>query len=254
VFSFKIEGEKMPQVETPMPQLDLSPEERAEIKACLEENRPIPSEYRFKLFEEPKRMELVWKGKTAEICNAVLPFQTVEQVDEPRSSELADTQLSLFEDMTTNSIGRQQDGWSNKLIWGDNRLILSSLANGALRKQIEAHGGLKLVYIDPPFDVGADFTTKVEIGGKKDSNDTLEKNPSVIEEIAYRDTWGEGSNSYASMIYERLKLIHSLLAEDGSIYVHCDYRVSGIIRFCLDEIFGKDNLMNEIVWWRLLTK
>ncbi|HNU96599.1 MAG TPA: site-specific DNA-methyltransferase, partial [Candidatus Magasanikbacteria bacterium] len=139
--------------------------------------------------------------------------------------------------------GRQIKGWSNKLIWGDNKLILSSLKNGPLRKQIEAEGGLKLIYIDPPFDVGADFSMNIEIG-----EESFTKKPSVIEEIAYRDTWGKGADSFIAMIYERLKLMHGLLADDSSIYVHCDWRVNSYMRLVLDEIFGANNFKNEIIW------
>jgi len=131
---------------------------------------------------------------------------------------------------------------------GDNKLILSSLKNGPLRKEIEAQGGLKLIYIDPPFDVGADFSMDIKIGDGEDE-ESFTKKPSVIEEIAYRDTWGKGADSFIAMIYERLKLMHDLLAEDGSIYVHCDWRVSTFMRMSLDEIFGKDNFRNEIIWY-----
>ena len=156
----------------------------------------------------------------------MLPFQTIENVDEPRAED--NQQLDLFD-----TRGRQRKGWTNKLIWGDNKLILSSLKNGPLREEIEAQGGLKLIYIDPPFDVGADFSMDIEIGGE-----TLTKNPNILEEIAYRDTWGKGQDSFISMIYERLSLMRDLLAEDGSIYIHCDWRVNGYIRLVLNEVFG----------------
>jgi len=138
--------------------------------------------------------------------------------------------------------GRLPVGQIN-LSGGDNKLILSSLKNGPLRKQIEAEGGLKLIYIDPPFDVGADFSMNIEIG-----EETFTKKPSVIEEIAFRDTWGKGMDSFIAMIYERLKLMHGLLADDGSIYVHCDWRVAPYIRQTLDEIFGSQNFRRDIVW------
>ena len=141
------------------------------------------------------------------------------------------------------SEARQRKGWTNKLIWGDNKLILSSLKNGPLREEIEAQGGLKLIYIDPPFDVGADFSMDIEIGG-----DTFTKKPNILEEIAYRDTWGKGADSFIAMIYERLILMRDLLAEDGSIYVHCDWRVTSYMREVLDEVFGKQNIRNELVW------
>ena len=174
----------------------------------------------------------------------MLPFQTIEHVDEPRAEKPDETvlQSDLF---ATDARGRQLKGWTNKLIWGDNKLVLSSLKNGPLREEIEAQGGLKLIYIDPPFDVGADFSMDIEIGG-----DTFTKKPNILEEIAYRDTWGKGADSFISMIYERLILMRDLLAEDGSIYVHCDWRVNCYIRLVLDEVFGGKNLRNEIIWRR----
>jgi len=136
-------------------------------------------------------------------------------------------------------------GWTNKLIWGDNKLILSSLKSGALRRQIEDAGGLKLIYIDPPFDVGADFSMDIEIGGE-----TFHKEPNLLEQIAYRDTWGRGADSFIAMIYERLILMRDLMHREGSIYVHCDWRVNAWMRSVLDEVFGGDNLVNQICWRR----
>lgn len=224
--------------------LKLSEQEKQEIIRYLESDKPLPDKYRFLLFDGKREVELVWNGKTNEVCNIVLPFQTIEQVDEPRAEKPSDTVIhpSLFD---TDFRGRQLKGWTNKLIWGDNKLILSSLKNGPLREEIEKQGGLKLIYIDPPFDVGADFSMDIEIGG-----DTFTKKPSILEEIAYRDTWGKGADSFISMIYERLVLMRDLLAEDGSIYVHCDWRVNSYIRLVMDEVFGKDNSVNELIWKR----
>lgn len=217
--------------------LNLTDNEKRDIIKYLEAGKPLPEKYRFLLFDNDREVELLWNGKTDEVENIVLPFQAIEHIDEPRSEEKITAQTSLFD-----TSDRQIKGWSNKLIWGDNKLILSSLKNGPLRKQIEAEGGLKLIYIDPPFDVGADFSMNIEIG-----EESFTKKPSVIEEIAYRDTWGKGADSFIAMIYERLKLMHDLLANDGSIYVHCDWRVSGYMRIVLDEVFGKDNFKNEII-------
>lgn len=218
----------------------LTPQEQQEIIRYIEQDKPLPDKYRFLLFEDKREVELVWNGKSNEVCQVVLPFQTIEQVDEPRAEKPASLQLSLFD---VDARGRQLKGWTNKLIWGDNKLILSSLKNGPLREEIEKQGGLKLIYIDPPFDVGADFSMDIEIG-----DETFIKKPSILEEIAYRDTWGRGADSFISMIYERLVLMRDLLAEDGSIYVHCDWRVNSFIRLALDEIFGKSKLINEIIW------
>ena len=220
----------------------LTEQEQQEIIRFLEADKPLPDKYRFLLFEDKREVELVWNGKTSEVCNIVLPFQVIEQVDEPRAEKPADTamQLDLFD-----ARGRQLKGWTNKLIWGDNKLILSSLKNGPLREEIEKQGGLKLIYIDPPFDVGADFSMDIEIGG-----DTFTKKPNILEEIAYRDTWGKGADSFIAMIYERLVLMRDLLAEDGSIYVHCDWRVNSYLRLALDEVFGSNSYRNEISWKR----
>jgi hypothetical protein len=217
----------------------LTEQEQQEIIRYIEADKPLPDKFRFLLFEEKREVELVWNGKTSEVCNIVLPFQVIEQVDEPRAEKPEDTALQsgLFD-----ARGRQLKGWTNKLIWGDNKLILSSLKNGPLREEIEKQGGLKLIYIDPPFDVGADFSMDIEIG-----DDTFTKKPNILEEIAYRDTWGKGADSFIAMIYERLILMRELLAEDGSIYVHCDWRLSAHLRLALDDVFGPLMFRNEII-------
>ena len=224
----------------------LTEQERREVVRFIEAGEPLPDKYRFLLFDDKREVELVWNGKTNQVTNVVLPFQTIEQVDEPRAEKPEDTetQQDLF---TLDSRGRQLQGWTNKLIWGDNKLILSSLKNGPLRDVIEQQGGLKLIYIDPPFDVGADFSMDIEIG---DSSETLTKKSNILEEIAYRDTWGKGADSFITMIYERLILMRDLLANDGSIYVHCDWRLNSSIRLLLDEVFGVLQYKNEITWKR----
>jgi len=220
----------------------LTEQEQQEIIRYLEADKPLPDKYRFLLFGDKREVELVWNGKTSEVCNIVLPFQVIEQVDEPRAEKDTRLQMSLFD---LDARGRQIKGWTNKLIWGDNKLILSSLKNGPMREEIERQGGIKLIYIDPPFDVGADFSMDIEIG-----DDTFTKKPNILEEIAYRDTWGKGTDSFIAMIYERLVLMRDLLAENGSIYVHCDWRADSHVRLVCDEIFGKDRLVNEIIWKR----
>jgi adenine-specific DNA-methyltransferase len=144
-----------------------------------------------------------------------------------------------------NRSGRQSGGWSNKLIWGANKLVLASLKNGPLRKEIEDAGGLKLVYIDPPFDVGADFSIDIAIGDER-----LEKLPSVIEDVAYRDTWENGVSSCLSMIFERLTTIYDLMASDASLYIHLGWQVLYNVKAILDEIFRERQFMNEVIWKR----
>ncbi|WP_281023690.1 site-specific DNA-methyltransferase [Minwuia sp. IMCC3009] len=220
----------------------LTEQEQQEIIRFIEAGKPLPDKYRFLLFDDKREVELVWNGKTNEVTNVVLPFQTIEQVDEPRAEKPEDAaaQADLF---AMDNRGRQLQGWTNKLIWGDNKLILSSLKSGPMREEIERQGGIKLIYIDPPFDVGADFSMDIEVG-----EDTFTKRPNILEEIAYRDTWGKGSDSFIAMIYERLVLAKALLADDGSLFLHCDWRLNSALRLVLDEVFGSNRYVNEIVW------
>lgn len=222
--------------------MGISDQQRSEIEQYLKRDRPLPDKYRFLLFDKPSQVELFWDGKSRKTTDVVLPFQTIEQIDEPRT-ELPSGSLHEEFDM----YGRQLKGWTNKLIWGDNKYILSSLKNGPLRDQIKEQGGIKLIYIDPPFDVGADFSMEVKISSEEGDKSYV-KEPNILEQLAYRDTWGKGQDSFLCMIYERLILMRDLLSDDGSIYVHCDWRMNSLLRLALDEIFGKENFRNEIVW------
>ena len=220
---------------------DLTDAEQRDLVTLIQQGKPLPEKYRFILFEDKREVELVWNGKTRDVCTTVLPFQTLEHIDEPRE-EVGSKKEAQFDWLDPR--GRQIKGWTNKLIWGDNKLILSSLKAGPLRHQIEEAGGLKLIYIDPPFDVGADFSMDIEIGGEE-----FHKEPTLLEQIAYRDTWGHGADSFLAMIYERLVLMRDLMAPDATIYVHCDWHVGYAIRSVMNEVFGPENFINEIVWY-----
>jgi DNA modification methylase len=175
--------------------------------------------------------KLQWEGKRADVEKIELPFQVVETVNEPRVKTM---------DMFVPRLGNDQ--WHNMLIWGDNKLVMSSLLP-------KFAGKIDLIYIDPPFATGADFTLNVEI-----ENESITKEPSAIEIKAYRDTWGQGIASYLQMMYDRLVLMRDLLAEDGSLYVHLDWRVGHYVKVLLDEIFGRDNFLNCIVWRRQIAR
>jgi adenine-specific DNA-methyltransferase len=189
------------------------------------------------------KTELVWEGKYDEygnrrevdIAGCAMPLQKIETIDQPRSEAAAKGQRSLdyYEKKT-----KRLDDFRNRLIWGDNKLVMASLLK-------EFKGKIDLIYIDPPFDVGADFTMDVPIG---DGKETIEKDQSTMEMVAYRDTWGRGTDSYLYMMYERLSLMKDLLSDRGSIYVHCDWRVNYFLRLVLDDVFSKDFFLNEIVW------
>jgi len=224
--------------------MNLTDREKEQLKEMIEAGQALPPRYKAVLFDQPHEAELIWPGKTAEVTNVALPFQSIEQIDEPRaetSGQVAD--LFAFDAQT----GRQSGGWTNKLIWGDNKLVLASLKNGPLRRKIEAAGGLKLVYIDPPFDVGADFSLDIGVG----DDETITKEPSVIEDIAYRDTWGRGADSYLQMIFERLCLLHGLLAPEGSIYVHIGPGIGPLVKAVINELFGTATPSAEICWKRV---
>lgn len=187
--------------------------------------------------------ELMWEGKYKEgkkssPVRVALPFQDVETVNE--SALERNLMLDLF--------GRNEQGdWRNRLIWGDKKYVLPSLLR-------QFSGAVKLVYIDPPFATGADFSYVAAIPDdtdmQGDQSATFLKRPSVIEQKAYRDTWGRGADGYLQWFYETTVLLYELLAEDGSLYVHCDWRVNSSIRLILDELFGTDNFLNEITWLR----
>lgn len=223
---------------------ELTDAEKRDLIKLIEQGKPLPEKYRFLLFADKREVELVWNGKTREVCTTVLPFQSLEHIDEPRKERASGVSPEVQTDLLDLS-GRQIKGWTNKLIWGDNKLILSSLKAGALRRQIEDAGGLKLIYIDPPFDVGADFSMDIEIGGE-----TFHKEPNLLEQIAYRDTWGRGADSFIAMIYERLILMRDLMHSDGSINVHCDWRVNAFVRLVMNEVFGPNQFRNQVIWKR----
>jgi len=135
---------------------------------------------------------------------------------------------------------------------------MSSLIEGVKinGEEYNLRGKIKLIYIDPPFATGADFSFKVgmpeEWKSVADKNEIV-KAPSILEELAYRDMWGgrtpeERIASYLNYMYERLVLMKELLSNDGSIYVHLDYRMVHYVKLIMDEIFGRENFRNEIVW------
>jgi len=192
------------------------------------------------------KTELVWEGKYDEYGNrrtvklppSPLPLQRIETIDEPRDHAKA-TQGNMF-NMEAFNQKAHCDDFRNMLIWGDNKLALAALLE-------QFRGKVDLIYIDPPFDVGADFSMQVQFG---EEGEQVQKEQSILEAVAYRDTWGKGTDSYLHMMYERVLLMRDLLNEQGSIYVHCDTRVNSYLRCILEEVFGPDMFQSEIVWKR----
>ena len=201
---------------------------------------------------ELNKTELVWPGKynddgtLKEVPHVNLPFQVIETVNESRATREAkkQQQLLLFDFYEGKEGDTFEEGWRNKLIWGDNLLVMGSLLE-------KFAGKIDLIYIDPPFATGADFSFVAELG---ESGEEIEKQQSAIEEKAYRDTWFAGINSYLEMIANRLRLMHELLSANGSLYFHIDPNLVPHVRLILDEIFGRDTFVNEIIWKRQSAK
>lgn len=195
---------------------------------------------------EVTRTELVWpgkydeNGKRGEVERVSLPFQVIERVNESRATREARVErgLTLFDVWKGDEGDTFEEGWRNKLIWGDNALVMASLLE-------QFAGQIDLIYIDPPFASGADFSFEIEIG---DEELRVAKDQSLIEEKAYRDTWGRGLATYLDMMGTRLPLMRELLREGGSLFVHIDSRVNSHIRLILDDLFGAGSLVNEIAW------
>jgi len=188
--------------------------------------------------------ELIWEGKHVNgkrqsPVRVALPFQTIETVNESAADRRRN--LELFSSGLTTE-------WRNRLIWGDKKYVLPSLVG-------EFAGKVDLIYIDPPFDTGADFSFTATVPLRHPEHDdeepvTFTKEASIIEQKAYRDTWGRGLDSYLQWFYETVVLLHELLQDTGNLYVHLDYHVAHYAKAVLDDLFGQDNFLNEIVWRR----
>lgn len=133
--------------------------------------------------------------------------------------------------------------WRNRMVYGDNLLVMAALLAGDEHTP-SLRGKIDLIYIDPPFDSKADYRTKITLPGCE-----LDQRPTVFEQFAYADTWKDGTASYLEMIVPRLCLMKELLSDRGSIYVHLDWHVGHYVKIAMDEVFGKGNFMNEIVWY-----
>jgi adenine-specific DNA-methyltransferase len=198
---------------------------------------------------EITRTELVWPGKynddgaRREVPRVKLPFQVIETVHESRASREAaklPQERSLFEVWEGREGSTFEDGWKNKLIWGDNLLVMGSLLE-------KFEGKIDLIYIDPPFFTGVDQKITLTIG----EDVGIEKIPSMSDEVAYWNAWRDGVPSFMSWLYDRLTLMRDLLSKTGMIFIRFDQYWSHYVKVIADEIFGKDSFQNEIVVKRI---
>jgi DNA modification methylase len=174
------------------------------------------------------KTELIWPGKRKEVERVELPFQTIETINLPRGTR----QEELF--------GGKEDGWKNRLIWGDNLLVMGSLLK-------DFAGKINLIYIDPPFFTGTDQKIVIKAG----EGVSITKEPSIVEEYAYRNIWKQGTASYFQWLRDRLTLMRDLLAEDGMIFIRHDQYWSHYVKVIADEVFDRKNFQNEIVVKRI---
>ncbi|HUY34481.1 MAG TPA: site-specific DNA-methyltransferase [Pirellulales bacterium] len=240
----------------PAPETERAPNIRKE-STSMDDREPLPPAPppRVERLPDPPpgmlrvtRTELVWPGKynddgtRKEVPRVSLPFQVIETIYESRTTRQAtrDRNPSLFDIWDAKEGDTVEDGWKNKLIWGDNLLVMGSLLD-------RFAGKIDLIYIDPPFATGADFSFIAPVG-----DGTLEtyKHASSIEEKAYRDTWGRGLASYLTMIAERLVVMRDLLSESGILYLHIGPELSHYVRLVADDVFGANGFLNQIIWKR----
>src|SRR5947208_1198336 len=192
----------------------------------------------------PTRTELIWDGKydahgkRVAPLRVALPFQTVESVNESAQ----DREKNLFQ------LAEQASPWRNRLIWGDKKYVLPSLLP-------EFAGRVNLIYIDPPFDTGADFSFTATVpdhpGSPDDDSFAVTKEANIIEQKAYRDTWGRGLESYIQWFYETVMFLPELLHESGSVFVHLDWHVGHYAKAVLDDVFGGDKFRSEVIWQKI---
>ncbi len=221
--------------------MSLSNKEIREIKHNLDSGNPLSNKYRYLLFGKQNEIELTWSQKCYEPSQVNLEFESIEYFSFHQAIKEIDLKKKLSESKTIST----NKNWTDKLIHGENKFTLSTLTSGKLSKEINTVGGIKLIYIDPPFNAGVDFKMNVKIG-KKGVKEEL----NFFKQIAYRDKWGKGNRAFIAMIYERISLAHKLLNEKGFIFIHCDYRTDAYMRLIMDEIFGKSCFVNQIIWKR----
>jgi len=185
-------------------------EEQAEYGFHVERKLKTVEEYKFEPIKGYPMLH--WKGKRPFTSTQFYPAQLKENHGEP------------------------VEDWMNRIYWGDNLQVMSHLLK-------EFRGKVDLIYIDPPFDSKADYKKSISLQGRAAINDQ-----SVFEEKQYSDIWT--NDAYLQFMYERLVLLRELISDTGSIFLHCDWHKSHLLRCIMDEVFGSANFINEIIWKR----
>lgn len=220
----------------------LSDDEKAEVLRLIAASEPLPLHFRERLFPARSRPELLWPGKAEALRRSREPEAALRTVERVGTGDRPPLNSGTPVPGEGSLVGESTRPLRSRLIHGDNLDALVALAKGRLQREIDAAGGVRLMYLDPPFATGDSFAMEVPVGAATSGSVKTLRVP------AYRDVWGGGLASYLSMLAPRLQILHGLLADDGSLYFHCDYRAAAAARLLLDEIFGPDRLLNEIVW------
>ncbi|TAJ75546.1 site-specific DNA-methyltransferase, partial [bacterium] len=182
------------------------------------------------------RPMLSWVGKRPLNAVTAFPAQHIESFAAPDADKIPVADMAIWKD------------WPEKyprgglLFHGDNKEVLAHLLANGFRGKVD------LIYIDPPFDSGADYARKVTIRGAKGTAEIDGEGYTLGEQIQYTDIWA--NDNYLQFMYERLLLLRELLAPNGSIWLHCDWHKSHHLRSLMDEVFGPDSLRNEVIWQR----
>ncbi len=245
--------------------MQIADSDRREIIRCLRQGIPLPEKFRFLLFPTPLDHELVWQGKTRAVREHAVRFRTLGAealLEPPPGSQAPPLSPSPVPSASPpfsapfSPSSHPDSVWRDTLILGDNSAVLASLGHEPFRSRIKGAGGIRLIYCDPPFAVGADFY--LSSGGEQNGKGKGEKNPAqpgrktaqntAAARLAYSDTWGPGKSAFLSMMHERLLLMRRVLAPRGSIYLHCDWRTSALLRLLMDEVFGAERFLGEIIW------
>ncbi len=187
-------------------------------------------ENKIKITPAKGRPMLHWVGKKPLDYVKGFPTQLIEVFDPLNNGQVIET--PTYDEL--------KDNWQNLLFHGDNKDVLATLLELGFRGKID------LVYIDPPFMSGADYVRKVQLRGMKKLETLQLDEASLLQQVMYKDIWN--NDSYLQFMYERLMLMKELLSEAGSIYIHLDWHVGHYVKLVMDEIFGRGNFRNEIVW------
>jgi len=210
-------------------------------------------EIRLSLDVEPRKPRLAWQGMDRREQVVAVPTQVVEIVRPGRAVERGD---SLLNTEARAATARVDEGLPpNRLIWtNDNVVALQTLLDerDPVTRDYRYRGKVDLIYIDPPFMVNNDFRADntIDIDIDDDEGVHATKEPSLVEILAYKDTWRQGLDSFLTMLRRRLELLKELLAPTGSIYVHLDWHAVHYVKVMMDELFGYERLQHELIWKR----